>query len=83
MSILYLYQVTVQYFPVLDPNKSVFFSYWMIRCKCTLPFFNDKAIDRKKYPNEKHVIVKALVFKNTLRRVKRLVTVTHLEKCRT
>ena len=26
MSVLYLYHVTVQYFPVLDPKKSVFFS---------------------------------------------------------
>jgi len=24
MSVLYLYHVTVQYFPVLDPKKSVF-----------------------------------------------------------
>ena len=54
MSVLYLYHVTVQYFPVLDPKQSVFFSYWTIRCKCTLPlFFNDKTVDRKKYPNEK------------------------------
>jgi len=53
MSVLYLYHVTVQYFPVLDPKKSVFFSYWTFRCKSTLPFSTIKAVDRKKYPNEK------------------------------
>jgi len=45
MSVLYLYHLTVQYFPVLDPKKS----YWTIRC-C---FSTIKAVDRKKYLNEK------------------------------
>ena len=43
MSVFYWYHVAVQYVPVLDPKQSVFFAYWMMRCKCTLPlFFNDK-----------------------------------------
>ena len=55
MSVLYLYHVTVQYFPVLDPKKSVFFfrigrlgASALYHCFSTI-----KAVDRKKYPNEK------------------------------
>ena len=54
MSVLYLYHVTVQYFPVLDPKKSVFFRIGRLGASAFYHCFSTiKAVDRKKYPNEK------------------------------
>ena len=54
MSVLYLYHVTVQYFPVLGPKKSVFFRIGRLGASALYHCFSTiKAVDRKKYPNEK------------------------------
>ena len=54
MSVFYLYHVTVQYFPVLDPKMSVFFRIGRLGASAFYHcFLTIKAVDRKKYPNEK------------------------------
>jgi len=73
MSVLYLYHVTVQYFPELDKKSPYVFRIERLGASAFYYCFSKiKAVDRKKYPNEK---TQALVFKNTRRRVKRLVTI--------
>ena len=55
MSVLYLYHVTVQYFHVLDPKKvCIFFRIGRLGASALYHCFSTiKAVDRKKYPNEK------------------------------
>ena len=54
MSVLYLYHVTVQYFPVLDPTSPYFFRIGRLGESALYHCFSTiKAVDRKKYPNEK------------------------------
>jgi len=54
MSVLYLYHVTVKYFPVLDPKKSVFFRIGRLGASALYHCFSTiKTDNRKKYPNEK------------------------------
>jgi len=55
MSVLYLYHVTVQYFPVFDPKKSVFFRIGRFGASALYHCFSTiTAVDRKKYLNEKN-----------------------------
>jgi len=54
MSVLYLYHVTVQYFPVLDPKSPYFFRIGRLGASALNHCFSTiKAVDRKKYLNEK------------------------------
>jgi len=54
MSVLYLYYVTVQYFPILDKKSPYFIRIgWLGASVLYHCFSTIKAVDRKKYPNEK------------------------------
>ena len=54
MSVLYLYHVTVQYFPVLDPKKVLIFRFGRLGASALYHcFLTIETVDRKKYPNEK------------------------------
>jgi len=53
MSVIYLYHVTVQYFPVLDPKK-YFFRIGRLGARALYHCFSTiKAVLRQRYPNEK------------------------------
>ena len=52
MSIIHLYHVTVQYIPLLDPKKSIFFHVGRLSTSALFNAFSMiKAVDREKDPN--------------------------------
>jgi len=57
MSVLYLYHVTVQYFPYWIQKSQYFFRIGRLGASALYHYFSTiKAVDRKKYPNEKNTM---------------------------